>query len=88
MAIDQWVLFIAAGVLLTALIGVIGFRYIDNAAHAGGLAAGMLYAIVVFPPSSSPIRPRSTITDRVAGVVSMGVLNAAALFAISRILAG
>ena len=49
-----------AGVLLTALIGLIGFRFIDNAAHAGGLLAGMLYAAIVFPKSSSPSRPRST----------------------------
>ncbi len=72
---------LAAGVLLTALIGLVGYRYIDNLAHAGGLLAGMLYAAIVFPASSSPVRPRSTITDRVAGVAALAVLIAAALFA-------
>lgn len=79
---------LAAGVALTALIGLIGYKYIDNAAHAGGLIAGMVYAAIVFPPSSSPHRPRSTVTDLVAGGVAMLVLSAAALFAIGRIMAG
>lgn len=79
---------LAAGVALTALIGLIGYRYIDNAAHAGGLIAGMLYAVIVFPPSSSPHRPRSTVTDLVAGAAGMVVVVAAALFAVSRIIAG
>jgi len=79
---------LAAGVLLTALIGLIGYRYIDNAAHAGGLLAGMLYATIVFPASSSPNRPRSTITDRLAGSAAFFLLAAAAALAVSRIMAG
>ncbi|RYD44824.1 MAG: rhomboid family intramembrane serine protease, partial [Verrucomicrobiaceae bacterium] len=79
---------LAAGVALTALIGLIGYRYIDNAAHAGGLIAGMVYGVIVFPPSSSPHRPRSTVTDLVAGATGMVVLGMAALFAISRIMGG
>lgn len=77
---------LAAGVLITALIGLVGYRYIDNAAHAGGLIAGMLYAAIVFPASSSPNRPRSTITDRVAGAAAMATLVAALLLAIGRII--
>ena len=77
---------LAAGVLLTALIGLVGYRYIDNAAHAGGLLAGMLYAVIVFPPTSSPHRPRATITDRVAGSAVLGVLVVTALFAMRRII--
>ncbi len=76
---------LAAGVALTALIGLFGYKFIDNAAHAGGLIAGMLYAAIVFPASSSPSRPRSTITDRIAGGAAAAVLVAAALFAIGRI---
>ena len=72
---------LAAGVALTAFIGLIGYRYIDNAAHAGGLAAGMLYALIVFPPSSSPHRPRSTVADRIAGSTALAVLVAAATLA-------
>ncbi len=79
---------LAAGVFLTALIGIIGYRFIDNAAHAGGLLAGMLYAAIVFPASSSPHRPRSTITDRVAGAAALLVIVAAAGMAVVKILAG
>jgi membrane associated rhomboid family serine protease len=75
-----------AGVALTALIGLIGFRYIDNAAHAGGLLAGMVYAAIVFPKSTSVVRPRSTATDRVAGLVACVALLAAAGLAIFKIL--
>jgi len=78
---------LAAGVVLTALIGLVGYRYIDNAAHAGGLVAGMLYAVIVFPASSSPHRPRTTGTDKVAGGVAMAALAAAALFAVWKIAA-
>ena len=79
---------LAAGVAVTALIGVIGYRYIDNAAHAGGLAAGMLYALIVFPSSSSPHRPRSTLTDRIAGSAALAVLVAATALAAWRISMG
>lgn len=46
-----------AGVVITAMMGVLGFQFIDNAAHAGGLIAGMGYAFIVFPVSKSPERP-------------------------------
>jgi membrane associated rhomboid family serine protease len=75
-----------AGVLLTALIGLIGYRFIDNAAHGGGLLAGMLYAVIVFPRSSSALRPRTTATDRIAGALSLAALVGAAALAVSRIL--
>ena len=74
-----------AGVLLTMLIGVIGYRFIDNAAHAGGLAAGMIYAVVVFPKSTSPQRPRTLPVDRIAGALAMLALTAAAGFAVWRL---
>ena len=78
---------LAAGVVLTAVIGLIGYRYVDNAAHAGGLLAGMIYAAIVFPPSASPARPRSTLSDRIAGSAALLVLVAAAAWAVCRILA-
>ena len=76
---------LVAGVLLTAFIGLLGYRFIDNAAHLGGLLAGMTYAVIVFPHSSSPRRPGSTLTDRLAGSAALGVLVAAAGWAIWRI---
>jgi len=60
---------LAAGVAMTAVIGLFGYKYIDNAAHAGGLIAGMLYAAIV---------------DVIAGGAAMAALVAAALFAIGR----
>ncbi len=75
-----------AGVFLTGLIGLVGYRFIDNAAHLGGLLAGMLYAVIVFPKSSSPSRPNSTLTDRVAGGLALAVLIGSAGFAIVKIL--
>ncbi len=75
-----------AGVLLTGLIGLIGYEFIDNAAHAGGLLAGMLYALIVFPKSSSPKRPNSTLTDRITGGAALAVLIGSAGFAVMKIL--
>jgi len=79
---------LAAGVFLTALIGLVGYRYIDNAAHAGGLLAGMSYAAIVFPKSSSTERPNSTVADRIAGGACLVVLAASAFLAVSRIIGG
>ncbi len=76
---------LVAGVVLTALIGLIGYRFIDNAAHAGGLVAGMIYAGIVFPKSSSPHRPGATTTDVIAGVAAMAVLVWAAFFTILKL---
>jgi len=60
-----------AGVVLTAIMGAMGFHFIDNAAHVGGLLAGMAYAVVVFPPSKSPHRPRIMKQDRL--IASLGI---------------
>ena len=70
-----------AAVLGTALIGIIGVRFIDNAAHAGGLIAGMLYAFVVFPRSESSVRPHATTVDRVVALLCFAVLVYALLLA-------
>lgn len=74
-----------AGVLLTGLIGLVGYRFIDNAAHAGGLIAGMIYAGIVFPKSSSAHRPVSNLTDWCAGGLAMAGLFASAGFAVWRL---
>ena len=72
---------LVAGVLLTGLIGMIGYQFIDNAAHTGGLLAGMLYAAMVFPPSSSALRPTSNKTDLIAGTLAFAMLMACAALA-------
>lgn len=71
-----------AALLGTALIGVIGIRFIDNAAHAGGLVAGMVYAFVVFPRSSSVVRPQPSVVDRVAGWSCFGTIAMGSWWAI------
>lgn len=75
-----------AGVLLTAAIGIVFSRIIDNAAHAGGLVAGMVYAALVFPPSSSPHRPRTTTVDVILGGAALGLLVCSAVLACVKML--
>jgi membrane associated rhomboid family serine protease len=73
------------GVAATALIGLAGYKFIDNAAHIGGLLAGMLYAAIVFPKSSSANRPGTTPTDRLAGAAALAAIAASACCAIVRV---
>lgn len=75
-----------AGVILTGVIGILGFRFIDNFAHAGGLLAGMLYAALVFPRSASAHRPATTVTDLTIGGIAAALLLASALLACWKIL--
>lgn len=67
-----------AGLFLTAAIGLVGFAFIDNGAHGGGVVAGMAYAFAVFPRSSSVERPRETGFDRIAGGIALALIVAAA----------
>lgn len=73
------------GVVMTALIGLVGYRFIDNAAHFGGLIAGMAYAGIVFPKSGSVMRPKVNLTDRIIGVGSLAVIAGSAVRAILEI---
>ncbi|QJE97332.1 rhomboid family intramembrane serine protease [Luteolibacter luteus] len=70
-----------AGVVFTGIIGFLFRHFIDNAAHVGGLVAGMVYAAFVFPRSSSPHRPRTTMVDVVLGGAALGLVVSAAIFA-------
>ena len=63
-----------AGLLLMMVIGLLGMSFIDNAAHVGGLLAGMAYALIVFPASGSTTRPESIKRDVVAGFCAAGVI--------------
>lgn len=76
---------LVAGVLLTGLIGVLGYRFIDNAAHVGGLLAGIAYAFIVFPRSASANRPGTNLTDLVAGTLALTAIAGAAVVAILKI---
>ncbi len=75
---------LVGGVVITALIGLVGYRFIDNAAHFGGLVAGMAYAGIVFPKSGSVIRPRVMPADRVIGGATLVVIAASAVYAVGK----
>lgn len=71
------------GILVSlGVIGFIGFQFVDNAAHFGGLVAGAAYAFLVFPKSSSPHRPIILKRDRVLGAISLGLIFVSALGAV------
>ncbi len=73
---------LVGGVIMTALIGLVGYRFIDNAAHFGGLLAGMAYAAIVFPKSASVLRPKITKTDLLVGSASLLVIAASGFLAV------
>jgi membrane associated rhomboid family serine protease len=61
-------------IVFIAGIGILGFRFVDNAAHVGGLAAGALLGALFIPTTRArPVwTPGRTVTT--AGAVSMAVL--------------
>ncbi|MDP0489818.1 MAG: rhomboid family intramembrane serine protease [Verrucomicrobiota bacterium JB023] len=73
---------LVAGILLTFFIGFVGYQFIDNWAHGGGLLAGAIYGAVVFPKSSSPHRPKSTGVDIACGIFSALMLLFSAVLAV------
>jgi membrane associated rhomboid family serine protease len=74
------------GVVLTGVIGYVFRGHIDNFAHLGGLLAGMVYALALFPKSDSTHRPKETGADRFIGVLSFGILMLSAGWACLRLL--
>ena len=79
---------LVAALIFTFVVGFVGYNFIDNWAHGGGLAAGMLYAGIVFPKSSSPHRPRATRGDQVLGVIAGLVVVGGALLAVIKMRGG
>jgi membrane associated rhomboid family serine protease len=77
---------IIINLLLIAAIGVIGYSFIDNAAHAGGLVVGAIYGLLttrrneLFEP-----KPAGGLIN-ILGYVSLLIVVAAAIFSIARIL--
>lgn len=63
-----------AGLLMVAIMGLLGFSFIDNSAHLGGLLGGMAYAAMVFPPSASFKRPVVLMRDKVVAASVVAVL--------------
>jgi len=75
-----------SAVLGMVLIGIVGFRFIDNGAHGGGLLAGMIYALLVFPRSSSAHRPKANKTDFAVGSIAGVILLIGFLMTIQKLL--
>jgi hypothetical protein len=61
----------------TAVLGVLGFAFIDNAAHAGGLAAGLLAGRALVPAGGDLPEPAWL---RAAGWAALAVVTAVAAF--------
>ena len=79
---------LVAALVFTFVVGFVGYNFIDNWAHGGGLVAGMLYAGIVFPKSSSPHRPRATRGDQMLGVIAGLVVVGGALLAVIKMRGG
>ncbi len=75
-----------AGVVMMVVIGFLGISFIDNAAHAGGLLAGMAYAAIVFPSSASFRRPGTMRRDRIVGIFAGAVVIAATILVMLMVL--
>ncbi len=75
------------GLVLLVVIGFLGMSFIDNAAHLGGLLAGVAYALMVFPASSSTHRPKSLWKDVIAGGAAAALILMAVILVWVKLLA-
>lgn len=76
-----------AGLVVLVVIGFLGMSFIDNAAHLGGLLAGVAYALAVFPASSSTHRPKSLLNDMIAGGAAAALIVIAVIMVWVKLLA-
>lgn len=71
-------------IVLTAFIGAMAFSLIDNAAHAGGAAAGALIALIVIPKQASAFRGRPSRFLTAAGwIAAMSIVAGAVRAAVA-----
>ena len=69
-------------IILMVVMGLAGYQFIDNAAHAGGLIAGLAYGFLGFRKSDTVRRPVLSASDRLLGYSAGAILLGAAIFTI------
>lgn len=77
---------IVINLLLIAAIGVIGYNFIDNAAHAGGLVIGTIYGLLTTRRNELLEPKAASGLVGIFGYVSLLLIVVAAIFSIWRIL--
>lgn len=75
-----------AGLVVLVIVGFLGMSFIDNAAHLGGLIAGMAYAWIVFPASSSTSRPEPLAKDAFVAVAAAGLILCSVFMVVIKVL--
>ena len=77
---------IVINLLFIAVIGVIGYNFIDNAAHAGGLVTGAIYGLLIVRRNEGFQANKVPGFVTILGYVSLLTIVAAAIFAVMQIL--
>jgi len=75
-----------AGLGMTALMGLLGFSFIDNAAHAGGLLAGGVYALICFAKTDGVNRVKVPLFGYALGGCALLALVLAAVLTVFKVL--
>lgn len=70
-------------IALTAAIGIIGYQFIDNFAHLGGLLAGAVYGFIQIPAAPKKNVRQATGFSKLLGIIALGVYVATCVFSIS-----
>lgn len=76
---------ILINVAFIAGIGIVGYRFIDNFAHLGGLLAGTIYGLIQVPRDLKANPREAGPVATVTGMISLVAFGAGALLAILRI---
>jgi membrane associated rhomboid family serine protease len=69
----------------TAIVGLTGFFFIDNAAHAGGMVAGALVGMAIVQDDRQASRLHTETVD-VASWIAVVALVSGAVFTVMRLL--
>ena len=68
-------------VVSLVVTGIVGYRYVDNAGHAGGFVTGAVIGLMLRQPEGEP-----STTAELAGWVSMAILIGGAVFTMVKLL--